>query len=87
MADTECMAEFDLTTGHAHTFTSCDLSDEELERFLMGCVMDKAELSRMEEHLAHCPAWTKRAEWLADNICTMKEAQRLLAVGQVKSLN
>ena len=61
---------------HTHTSLSCELSDEDLERYLMGHVRDEAVLTRMEDHLLGCPSCAERSEAIADYICTMKEALR-----------
>jgi hypothetical protein len=42
----------------------------------MGRVRDKAEVTRMEDHLLGCPACAKRSLVISDYICTMKEALR-----------
>jgi anti-sigma factor RsiW len=61
---------------HADVSDSCQLSDDDLERYLLGHVRDKAEVTRMEEHLLVCPACAERSEAIADYIRTMKEALR-----------
>lgn len=64
-------------TRHAH-LASCELSDEDLERYLMGRIQAGAELAQMEEHLITCPACAERAQAMADYIATMREALRRL---------
>jgi anti-sigma factor RsiW len=54
------------------------LSDDELERCLMGKTHDEAELARVEEHLIVCPACAERAEAMGDYIKAMKESLRRL---------
>jgi hypothetical protein len=61
-------------TRHADNSSLCELSDEDLERHLMGHVPDKAELTQMEEHLIGCWACAKRSEALADYIAMMRDA-------------
>jgi hypothetical protein len=76
MADMEYSVELTPMPLHSHPPNSCEFSDEDLERYLMGHIRDKAEVTWMEDHLLGCPACAERSEIIADYICTMKEALR-----------
>lgn len=53
------------------------LSDDDLERYLMGQIPDDAELAQVEEHVIACVACQKRAEAMGDYITAMKEALKV----------
>lgn len=65
-------------TSPVHVPSSCDLSDEDLERYMKGHVRDKAEVTRMEDHLVDCSACAERSEAIADYLCTLKETRQPL---------
>lgn len=54
----------------------CEFSDEDLERYLMGRVRNKRDLTQVENHMIDCGACAHRADAIADYIHTMKEALR-----------
>lgn len=54
------------------------LSDEDLERYLLGRIQDQAELTQVETHLIGCPACAERAEAMTSSITALIRAvQRL----------
>ena len=53
---------------------SSHLSDYDLERYLLGQILDVPELARAEEHMIACAACPKRAEAITDYVTAMKDA-------------
>ena len=53
---------------------STHISDNSLERYLLGHIPDEVELARVEEHVIACVACQKRAEAMGDYITAMKGA-------------
>jgi anti-sigma factor RsiW len=57
---------------------STELSDKDLERYLLGRIQDPAELTQVEQHLAGCRACAERAEAMTASIAALIRAvQRL----------
>ena len=55
--------------------SSSHLTDDELERYLLGQILNEAELTRVEEHLIGCTAaCIERAEEMTGCISVMKDA-------------
>jgi hypothetical protein len=50
------------------------ISDDDLERFILGMVKDEAELERLEQHLLVCAECIERAEQSRKYVLTMKTA-------------
>ena len=60
--------------SHTHTTSSRELTGEDFERYPMGRIRDKAELTRAERHLSGCPACAQRGKAMAGYIYAMREA-------------
>jgi hypothetical protein len=56
----------DNITGH--------ISDEDLERYYLGMVIEEAELAPLEEHLLVCSWCIQRAESAQDYVDSMRAA-------------
>jgi hypothetical protein len=78
VADMDYWIGLTLMPRHVHISHSSELSDEKLERYLMGHIQEEAELMQVEAHLIACPACARRAKAMADYIATMREALREL---------
>jgi hypothetical protein len=63
-----------LTPMPSHTSSSRELSGEDFERYPVGRIRDKAELTRAERHLSGCPACAQRGKAMAGYIYAMREA-------------
>jgi hypothetical protein len=50
------------------------ISDQDLERYHLGMVVDEAELAPLEEHLLACPECVERAEQTAVYVDTLRAA-------------
>jgi hypothetical protein len=50
------------------------ITDEDLERYYLGRVLDESELAPFEEHLLACSDCTRRAEATADRVDAMRAA-------------
>jgi len=64
---------------HAYISTASELSDEDLEQYLLGHIREEAELLQVEKHLVACPECAQRAAAMADYIATMRKALRQFA--------
>jgi anti-sigma factor RsiW len=62
--------------GYAHISHSSELSDEDLERYVLGRILAGDELIQMEEHLVGCPACAERAEAMTGSITSLIKALR-----------
>ncbi len=80
-ADMERGSELILMLRHTHNSPAPGLCDEGLERYLLGQIQEGAELTGIAEQLKCCPACAARAQAVADYICTMREALRMLEGG------
>lgn len=58
----------------AHISPSSDLSDEDLERYLLGRIPAGEELAEVEDHLIRCPSCAERAEAMTDPIAALIRA-------------
>jgi anti-sigma factor RsiW len=58
----------------SHISPSPELSDKDLERYLLGRIADQAELTRVESHLTGCPACTERVEAMTGSIAALIRA-------------
>jgi hypothetical protein len=62
----------------SRTCPSPELSDKDLERYLLGRMQDQAELRKVENHLIGCQACAERAEAMTASIAALIRAlQRL----------
>jgi hypothetical protein len=62
----------------SRTCPSPELSDKDLERYLLGRMQDQAELRQVENHLIGCQACAERAEAMTASIAALIRAlQRL----------
>ena len=55
---------------------SCDLSDDELERYVLGRTATGEELMQVEQHLVSCPVCADRADMMTDSIAALIRALR-----------
>ncbi len=55
----------------SHTSSTPELSDETLERYILGRTQDQAELAQVENHLTACAACSGRAEAITGSIATV----------------
>jgi anti-sigma factor RsiW len=58
----------------AQASRSAELSDEQLESYLLGRLPAGAELKRLEDHLIRCPACAGRAEEMTGSIAALIRA-------------
>ena len=50
------------------------ISDDDLERFILGTVTDEAELEPLEHHLLMCAECIERADQTREHVGTMRTA-------------
>ena len=52
------------------------LTDDDLERYLMGQLPDEVQMEWAEKHMISCPECVERAKAMGEYIATVKEALR-----------
>jgi anti-sigma factor RsiW len=61
---------------YTHASISTELSDKQLEGYLLGRIQDHAELTRVETHLEGCPECANRIQLMTFSIVALIGAVR-----------
>lgn len=59
---------------NSHTSISPELTDEDLEHYLLGRIKDQGELNRIESHLRGCLDCADRIQEMSDSVFALIEA-------------
>lgn len=63
--------EDELMPRDAYLSGPSELSDEDLEHYLLGRTLAGVQLTRVEEHLRRCPLCAKRAARMTDSLAAL----------------
>jgi len=57
--------------GYVHLTDSSELSDRDLEHYVLGRTSAEVELAHVEQHLTNCPACAERAAAMTNSIARL----------------